>query len=72
MSDEMGENIRRELLHHLLLSRPQEVIWFVEDEYPNLRNDYFIIDPAYSYELRFSVPPGPLFPGGREEIKKIC
>ncbi|WP_422474877.1 PEP/pyruvate-binding domain-containing protein [Endozoicomonas sp. ALB032] len=70
MSDEMGENIRRELLHHLLLSHPQEVIWFVEDEYPNLRNDYFIIDPAYSYELRFSVSPGQLFPGGREEIKK--
>ncbi|WP_448216750.1 DUF4116 domain-containing protein [Endozoicomonas sp. 2B-B] len=70
MSDKMAENIRRELLLHLLLSRPQEVIWFVEDEYPNLRNDYFIIDPAYSYELRFSVPPGQLFPGGREEIKK--
>ncbi|WP_257292864.1 DUF4116 domain-containing protein, partial [Endozoicomonas sp. ONNA1] len=70
MSDDIGENIRRELLHHILLSSHFNITPLVEDVYRYLRNEYFIINPAFAYKLRFHVPPGQSFPGHREEIKK--
>ncbi|WOG25674.1 DUF4116 domain-containing protein [Endozoicomonas sp. 8E] len=57
MSVEISEDIRRELLHHFLLSERHYSIGLVEYFYPHLRGQYFIIKPSRDYTLTFDVPP---------------
>ncbi|WP_422452329.1 DUF4116 domain-containing protein [Endozoicomonas sp. ALC066] len=57
MSVEISEDIRRELLHHFLLSERHYSIGLIEYFYPDLRGQYFIIKPSRDYTLTFDVPP---------------
>ncbi|WP_257292701.1 PEP/pyruvate-binding domain-containing protein, partial [Endozoicomonas sp. ONNA1] len=62
MSDEISEDMRRELLQHLLLLYPDEATLLVEDVYPDFRDQYFVISPSMDYKLKFAVPPFDLPP----------
>ncbi|WP_257287351.1 DUF4116 domain-containing protein, partial [Endozoicomonas sp. SESOKO2] len=70
MSNEMSESIRRELLHHYLLLDPHYSIRLVEDFYPHLRGQYFVIKPSRDYTLTLDVPPSQSLLDIKEKIRK--
>ncbi|WP_422413726.1 MULTISPECIES: PEP/pyruvate-binding domain-containing protein [unclassified Endozoicomonas] len=72
MSNEISEDTRRELLHHLLLIDAQNAMPLVEAVYPDLRDQYYIVKPsACSYSLEFDVPSGQSLPEDREKVKSF-
>ncbi|USE35937.1 DUF4116 domain-containing protein [Endozoicomonas sp. SCSIO W0465] len=71
MSDEIGENTRRELLHHLLFFSPGEATPMIEQVYEQLRNQYFVIKPSYSYTPEFYIQPGQSLKEHKEQIKNF-
>ncbi|WP_257287331.1 PEP/pyruvate-binding domain-containing protein [Endozoicomonas sp. SESOKO2] len=72
MSDEISEDTRRELLHHLLLLDAQSAIPLVDDVYPDLRDQYYVIKPSsYSYRLEFDVSPGQSLSEDKEKVRNF-
>ena len=70
MGDEIPQDIRREVLHHLVLVRADIAMPLLEQEY-NLQNEYFVLRYSYSYGLQFYVHPDqPLSGKHRESIKR--
>ncbi|WP_422138930.1 PEP/pyruvate-binding domain-containing protein [Endozoicomonas sp. ALC020] len=57
MSDEMSEDIRREILQHLVLLDPKRGTRLYEDVYPDLKDKYFVITPTHDYRPDFVVQP---------------
>ncbi|WOG28867.1 hypothetical protein [Endozoicomonas sp. 8E] len=57
MSDEMSEDIRREILQHLVLLNPKRATRLYEDVYPDLKDKYFVITPTHDYKPEFVVEP---------------
>ncbi|WP_448216739.1 DUF4116 domain-containing protein [Endozoicomonas sp. 2B-B] len=70
MSVEISEDIRRELLHHFLLSNRHYSIGLIEYFYPHLRDQYFIIKPSRDYTLTFDVPPSQSLSDIKGTVKK--
>ncbi|WP_448216738.1 DUF4116 domain-containing protein [Endozoicomonas sp. 2B-B] len=68
MSDEMSEDIRKELLHHFLLFDPKSATRLVEQLY-DLGDQYFVIKPSYGYRLEFYAPPQPLSGDHKEKVR---
>ncbi|WOG25670.1 PEP/pyruvate-binding domain-containing protein [Endozoicomonas sp. 8E] len=68
MSDEMNEDTRRELLHHLLLFSPIRATELVEQVY-DMGDQCFVINPSRNYRLEFRVPPGQPLGDHKEEIR---
>ncbi|WP_257287590.1 MULTISPECIES: DUF4116 domain-containing protein, partial [unclassified Endozoicomonas] len=68
MSDEISEDIRRELLHHFLLINPTSATRLVEQVY-DLENQCFVINPSYCYRLEFYVPPGKPLGDHKEKVR---
>ncbi|WOG25677.1 DUF4116 domain-containing protein [Endozoicomonas sp. 8E] len=67
MSDEMSEDIRRELLHHFLLLNPVSAIRLIEQVY-DMGYQFFVINPSCNYRLEFYVPPGQPLEDCKEKI----
>uniref|UniRef100_UPI0021480FF7 DUF4116 domain-containing protein n=1 Tax=Endozoicomonas sp. ONNA1 TaxID=2828740 RepID=UPI0021480FF7 len=67
MSDEISEGSRRELLHHFLLLDPKSAISVVEQFY-DLGNQCFVINPSYRYGLEFYAPPSPPLGDHKEKV----
>ena len=75
VGDKIDQNTRREILHHLLLSKPSAATLLLEHEY-NLQNEYFILKPSYSYGLQFHLHPGlysgqPLSDSDKKSIESL-
>ncbi|WP_422474879.1 DUF4116 domain-containing protein [Endozoicomonas sp. ALB032] len=71
MSNEITEQTRKELLHHLLYLDAQRTAPLIEDVYPDLRHQCYVLKPfSYSYRLSFDVPPGQSLADNREKITK--
>uniref|UniRef100_UPI0021486DB0 DUF4116 domain-containing protein n=2 Tax=unclassified Endozoicomonas TaxID=2644528 RepID=UPI0021486DB0 len=68
MSDEIGEDTRRELLNHLLLLTPIRATELVEQVY-DMGNQCFVIKPSYNYRLEFYAPPGQPLGDHKEKIR---
>ncbi|WP_422133461.1 PEP/pyruvate-binding domain-containing protein [Endozoicomonas sp. ALD040] len=68
MSDEITEDIRRELLHHFLLLNPISATRLVERVY-NLENQCFVINPSFRHKLEFYAPPGPPLGDHKEKLR---
>ncbi|WP_422410391.1 DUF4116 domain-containing protein, partial [Endozoicomonas sp. ALB122] len=71
MSDEVGEDTRREVLHHFLWLNPDEATPLFELVYPRLRGQYYIIKPSWDYTLMFDVPPGQALPDHKEKVRNV-
>ncbi|WP_422137804.1 DUF4116 domain-containing protein [Endozoicomonas sp. ALC020] len=71
MSDQVSEDILRELLHHFLLSYPGNASQWVELLYPHLKDQYYVIKRSCSYSLEFDVPPMPLLGGQKERVRSF-
>ncbi|WP_422410389.1 MULTISPECIES: DUF4116 domain-containing protein [unclassified Endozoicomonas] len=72
MSDEISEDTRRELLHHLLLIDAQKAIPLVEDVYPDLRDQYYVIETSScSYRMGINAPPAQSLAEDREKVKSF-
>ena len=52
-SDKIGDQIRRELLHHLLFFNPEIATPMIEHEYGQLQNKYFVLKPYCGYRPEF-------------------
>ncbi|WP_257266400.1 DUF4116 domain-containing protein, partial [Endozoicomonas sp. ONNA2] len=70
MSDEINEVIRRELLHHLLLSDYKNATPLVDLVY-DLVGECFVIEPSYCYHPVFKIPPGQQFSDHKEKVTNI-
>ncbi|WOG25644.1 DUF4116 domain-containing protein [Endozoicomonas sp. 8E] len=70
MSDNMAEDIRRELLQHCLLLDPNKATPLIEDVY-SLGGQYFVVNPSFSYSLSFEVPPGQSLGDQKEKMKTV-
>ncbi|WP_252176068.1 DUF4116 domain-containing protein [Endozoicomonas sp. 4G] len=57
ISDEINEDVRRQILHHYLLLDAHYPIRLFEYFYPHLSGQYFAIKPSRDYTLTFNVPP---------------
>ncbi|WP_422410383.1 MULTISPECIES: PEP/pyruvate-binding domain-containing protein [unclassified Endozoicomonas] len=68
MTEEMSEDIRRELLHHFLLFEPKSATRLVEQVY-DLGNQYFVIKPSFSHELEFYAAPGQPLGDHKEKVR---
>ncbi|WP_422451701.1 DUF4116 domain-containing protein [Endozoicomonas sp. ALC066] len=68
MSDEMSEDIRKELLHHFLLFDPKSATRLVEQLY-DLGDQYFVIKPSYGYRLEFYASPQALSGDHKEKVR---
>ncbi|WOG25680.1 PEP/pyruvate-binding domain-containing protein [Endozoicomonas sp. 8E] len=68
--DEMSEDIRRELIHHLLLSKTLDPIPPFEDFYDRFKDEYYILKPTRDYKLTFAVPPSQSLTDSKEEVSK--
>ncbi|WP_257291260.1 DUF4116 domain-containing protein [Endozoicomonas sp. ONNA1] len=71
MSNEIAEETRRDLLHHLLFLDAKNATPLVEDVYLDLRGQCYVVKPSsYSYRLSFDVPPEQSLSENKEKIKK--
>ncbi|WOG25643.1 PEP/pyruvate-binding domain-containing protein [Endozoicomonas sp. 8E] len=68
MTEEMSEDIRRELLHHFLLFEPKSATRLVEQVY-DLGDQYFVINPSFSHELEFYAAPGQPLGDHKEKLR---
>ncbi|WP_257265449.1 PEP/pyruvate-binding domain-containing protein, partial [Endozoicomonas sp. ONNA2] len=70
-SDEMSEDIRTELIHHLsLLETNDDPIPPFEDFYDRFRDAYYILKPTRDYQLTFLVPPSQSLSAIKKEVSK--
>ena len=69
MSDEINEDTRRQLFHHLLLLCPGKATLLIGDVYDHLKDKYFVIKPSFGYSPEFYVSPGQPVPDHRDKIK---
>ncbi|WP_257264235.1 PEP/pyruvate-binding domain-containing protein [Endozoicomonas sp. ONNA2] len=65
-NDTIDKDTRRKLLHHLLLSGYKNATSLFGLVYDDLRDQDFLIEPAYSYRPVFKVPPG-----HKEKLRKV-
>ena len=71
MGDEISQDMRREIFHHLLLFDSNAATLLLEHEY-NLQNKYFVLRPSHSYSLEFYIHPHqPLSGNHRTNIKSV-
>ncbi|WP_257265450.1 DUF4116 domain-containing protein, partial [Endozoicomonas sp. ONNA2] len=71
MSDEVARDIRRELLHHLLLLYPAKAMQFVEFFYPQWEDHYFIIERPHDYSLKFHFSPVQSLGDHKEKVRNL-
>ena len=69
MSDEIDEDTRRKLFHHLLVLYPAKATRLIEDVYSDLKGEYFVIKPTFGYSPKFYVSPGQPVPDHKEKVK---
>ncbi|WP_257275204.1 MULTISPECIES: DUF4116 domain-containing protein, partial [unclassified Endozoicomonas] len=72
MSDEVSEDTRRELLHHLLLLDPNKAnaISLIEHIY-GLSDQYFVVEPSHNYRLKFYIPPCQPSMAHKEKVRDV-
>ena len=70
-SDKIGDQIRRELLHHLLFFNPEIATPMIEHEYGQLQNEYFILKPYCGYRPEFYIKPVQSLEKNREKVKSV-
>ncbi|WP_257287418.1 DUF4116 domain-containing protein [Endozoicomonas sp. SESOKO2] len=71
MSDELPEDIRRELLHHFLLLHPGKANRWVDLVYPHLKDHYFVIKPSSGYNLNFDFLPVQSLGDHKEKLRNV-
>ena len=70
-SDKIGDQIRRELLHHLLFFNPEIATPMIEHEYGQLQNKYFVLKPYCGYRPEFYIKPVQSLEKNREKVKSV-
>ena len=71
MSDEIGENTRKELLNYLLFVSPAIVSSMVEVVYGDLQDQYFVFKPSPSCKPEFYIQPSQLPPVNKQKVKRL-
>ncbi|WP_422133447.1 DUF4116 domain-containing protein [Endozoicomonas sp. ALD040] len=71
MSDEIGDDSRRELLQHLLLIHPEHAVPLFAHVYPHLEGQYYVIKPSFNVRLEFDIPPGQPVPDDKEKVRNV-
>ena len=70
-SDKIGDQTRRELLHHLLFINLGVATPMIEHEYGQLQNKYFVLKPFCGYRPEFSIEPSQSLEQNREKVKSV-
>ena len=70
-SDKIGDQTRREILHHLLFFSPRIATPMIEHEYGQLQNKYFVLKPFCGYKPEFYIEPSQSLEQNREKVKSV-
>ena len=70
-SDKIGDQTRREILHHLLFFSPRIATPMIEQEYGQLQNKYFVLKPFCGYRPEFYIEPDQSLEKNREKVKSV-
>ena len=71
MSEEICEETKHKLLHHLFIFKPGIATPIFEHMYRYLQNQYFVIKSFWSNRPKFLIEPGRALSEDKEEVKSV-